>query len=335
MQNKNTLLLITFFFLAVHAYSQDTISKYVNEIRKEFNIIQKNVSSFDTIRYSHKADKTYGQNIDFTGYINNNQLVILTCEELIYDRIQMKSHYYFKNNEPFFLFVETNDKGNLKEERYYFYDNKLIEALIKTKDSTDNRLLSRIPNRKHQDIINHITNRNTLPEQSEELKKIFYSYPVFPDINDDSTKLTIIRKEHNNIKSSLPAYSIKEVNSTDQQYSYENREYKGYFDSSNHLVLLTFYIADEGYGTNYEYYFKEGQCFYIFRDNDWEPINEKSQEFVSIYNGEVISFLIKKKTYEDETPFSKIKAIPNKDFNKSEYTERPRMEKNRFLIFME
>lgn len=150
-------------------------------------------------------------------------------------------------------------------------------------------------------------------------------------IQEDSAKLKILRQEYSKIKLHISNYTVKEAHSYDNQYSFENRLYKGYFDASGNLIMLTFYLVDDGYGTKYEYYFKGGQCFFIFRENDWEPINENSQEFVYIYNEDVISFLIKKKEYKDETPFASVKTELVKKFDKDEYTFRPNKEKERFI----
>lgn len=114
-----------------------------------------------------------------------------------------------------------------------------------------------------------------------------------------------IRNEFQLINSHLNNYIKKEVFYTVKDRYWNNVHYTGYLNSGNELVKLTYSIGEEGYWGNYEYYFKNGEVFFIFIHSG-EPDGSEKQERIYIWNKTIINALLKEKTAEDKRNISEI-----------------------------
>ena len=330
MQKRILIIILTVAPVQNILIAQDTISKYINEIRKEYYSIQEELRESQVIKYNYKAQERFEKDIDFTGYIYDNLLVRLTAA-INYPKYTEKRHYYFKNNALIFLFIETENDTSMKEERFYYHNNILIKSLYKLKNKEDNTPLSKIPNEIHPGATKYESQyKNRYQGDAWDHTNQFYTYPVFPEEIDNAGKVRLMKEEYNRILRNKPEYRSKEVFYNNYMYA-DSKYYTGYFNEQNQLVLLEFSLYDGGYETDYEYYFKDGQAFYVFRNNYWEPENEESQEFAFIDGRKVILFLMKKKPLDDETPFSEIESTEETEFYEDEYTSRPAREMNNYI----
>ncbi|MFK7904599.1 MAG: hypothetical protein AB8B69_05725 [Chitinophagales bacterium] len=142
-----------------NASSLEEKTKIIRNLYKE---VQDNLNNYTA------RSKPYTGELDaivvgeLTGYIAENEVVKLVdkAEE---DHGPSKNEFYFVNGKLFFLFsqvstVEMTEKPNIhvRELRLYFDENKIIDALVKTKTFKDGEKIdmSIIANKKDDSLIN-------------------------------------------------------------------------------------------------------------------------------------------------------------------------------------
>ena len=150
---KFKMLIIIIFIGTLSVYSQETIENQIKEIRKDYVEITSNLNNYQKKEAFYTNDQAYWMNTAYTGYFNSvNKLVYLTYE-YGEEGYGATVHYYFKDKKIIFMFIESIDpEENKTQERIYFWDNKIIKALIKEKKATDNRPFEKIPNKKHEEL---------------------------------------------------------------------------------------------------------------------------------------------------------------------------------------
>jgi hypothetical protein len=118
-------------------------------------------------------------------------------------------------------------------------------------------------------------------------------------------KVKAIRQEYQKINSNLSSYKKMDVYYTDPAAYWNNRHYTGFLNSKNELDKLTFSIGEEGYWSNYEYCFKNGEVFFIFIHSG-QPDGSEKQQRIYIWNKTIINALLKEKTVDDNRKISEI-----------------------------
>ncbi|MBN1180968.1 MAG: hypothetical protein JXB49_01685 [Bacteroidales bacterium] len=310
--------IISISCILISSKAQDAIEIHVKRIREDFNNIQQNLKNDEVRKYQYLVPTSYSdKSQDFTAYLDKDRIVLLVSEYKEGKYLERNSMYY-KNDELFFIFRESTEKdGSQKQERLYYLDSRLIKALIKVKDTTETRPFAQISNVKHPDVKTPYEFRDDPYQRTAiDLNNKYGTYPVFPSGVSDSMKIVTIKKEFQKINANKDKYQVKTANyyredRTDDRYILyiTNIDFTGYFNEKGHLVLLTFTIWDDMYGSDYEYYFKDGKEFFLCKTNDFEPENKKSHEQFYVYNGIPILAMVKNKTYDDPTPFSEIKFV--------------------------
>lgn len=117
-----------------------------------------------------------------------------------------------------------------------------------------------------------------------------------------------IRKEYLSINSNLNTLIKNEVYYTDDKAYWNNTRYTAYYNLNHQLVRLNFAIGEEGYWSEVEYYFKDGQIMFIYIYSG-EPDGSEKQERIYFWKSEIFHALIKLKAAGDKRTFS---DIPNK-----------------------
>ncbi|RLD68048.1 MAG: hypothetical protein DRI95_03840 [Bacteroidetes bacterium] len=147
------MLIIIIFIGNLSVYSQETIENQIKEIRKDYVEITSNINNYQKKEAFYTNDQAYWMNTAYTGYLNDvNKLVYLTYE-YGEEGYGATIHYYFKNKKIIFMFIESIDPdGNKTQERIYFWDDKIIKALIKEKNNADKRPFSEISNKKNEEL---------------------------------------------------------------------------------------------------------------------------------------------------------------------------------------
>jgi hypothetical protein len=315
-------------------FAQNNVENEINEIRNEYNRIHSELGNYEEIQYLLPDSLTsYTTDIHFIGYFNNGVMKLLIAEKK-WNSGSQKDSYYFNNGHLFFVFGEYNFFGTETQERFYYHDNILIKALIKERNTSDSIEFSEIPNKLHPKFGN---DNSQFAYNYNHTKEFINQYlDNFPDFDKGKKEkyMNIIKNERDEILNSKKDYRV-EVAFHQGDHYWNNTNYTGYFDKSNNLRLLTFSINDEGYATDCQYFYNQGEVFYILNNQNVERMNETSEEQVFIYNGKVLSAYYKNKTIEDKTPFSEIKSVIKEDFPENIYRDDAKAERDLFFLTLE
>jgi len=139
-----------------------SIEEKTKIIRSLYKEIQDNLGNYTTRTKSYTGELEVPLSGELTGYMTNNEIVKLVKKEEE-DHGPSKSEFYFVDGKLFFLFsqvstVEMTEKPNIhvRELRLYFDENKIIDALIKTKTFKHGEEIdmSIIANKKNDSLIN-------------------------------------------------------------------------------------------------------------------------------------------------------------------------------------
>ena len=150
---KIKMLIIIIFIGNFSIYSQETIENQIKEIRKDYVEITSNLSNYKKKEAYYSNKEAYWMNVGYTGYLKADNLLVYLTYEYGEEGYGSEMQYYFKNNKVFFIFIESIDpEGNQTQERIYFWNSKIIKALIKEKSVADKRPFGKIPNKKHKEL---------------------------------------------------------------------------------------------------------------------------------------------------------------------------------------
>lgn len=150
-------ILFILLFLTVNLFAQTTEDEKVSAVRTIYYDIENNLSSFEKYekRYSEEPNGEIAHYYiaDYVGFYNRNQLVKLeqsTGDEGYWSRTE----FYYKDGTLYFVFENSGDPmGDLVQRRIYFYNNKIVRALIK-KTSEDGGLdFSKVSNKKDTELL--------------------------------------------------------------------------------------------------------------------------------------------------------------------------------------
>lgn len=139
-----------------------SLEKKTKVIRNLYKEVQDNLNSYTTKSKSYTGELETPLTGELTGYMVKNEVVKLV-DEAEEDHGLSKNEFYFANGKLFFLFsqintVEMTEKPNIhvRELRLYFDENKIIDALIKTKTFKHGEEIdmSIIANKKDDSLIN-------------------------------------------------------------------------------------------------------------------------------------------------------------------------------------
>lgn len=172
---KYILIYLFTMFFVLSLNGQENIEEKISAIRAEFKKINSELESY-TKKLSKKEIVYYYYNqvsadsvqttsfVDFSyiyGYFNKNkELVLLTNEYRGEENSWQEYNYYFKNGEVFFIYTRTGQNEEETQMRIYFWDEKIIRALIKEKKWDDNRNISEIENKRDDYIMDNVEEKS-------------------------------------------------------------------------------------------------------------------------------------------------------------------------------
>jgi hypothetical protein len=166
--------ILCFLFTAVFILSlngQENIEEKIHAIRNEYKKINLELESYtkklsikEIIYYYYNRvspDSVHTTSItdasEIYGYFNKNkELVLLTNEYRGEENSWHDYQYYFRNGEVFFIFIREGADEEETQKRIYFWDGKIIRALIKEKKWDDKRNISEIENRRDDFIMDKV-----------------------------------------------------------------------------------------------------------------------------------------------------------------------------------
>jgi len=160
------------FFVCCNLHAQNVMEQKLDEIRKEYQKINSELESYvkkvsiEEIPYyymHYEGDSLVidGQTVfdecETYGYFNNNnELVLLTNKYAGEEGTWYDYQFYFKNEQVFFILMSDGDGRTETQERIYFYEGKIIQALIKRKSYYDERDFSDIKNERYDFVMDNI-----------------------------------------------------------------------------------------------------------------------------------------------------------------------------------
>lgn len=327
---KNLIINVIFLLiLSTTSFAQESIETQIRNIRTEYALIHNNLNN---LTLSECSSNDPSGNFKVYSNDNGNALLIFESKKTT-DFYKIQIH--FKNENLFFIFLEETKNGIQIQERIYFNENEIIRALIKTKKAIDTRQFSDIPNSPHPDI--KVGSEDSFTSLKKYVSKLRNDFKSITDKTSSlGSNIELIEKEYHKIDSELATYTKKQATYHHEQkdgemviYSY-SLNYTGYFNAKGELVLLTYSDSDEGYYSEYSYYFKDGNEFFLIKKNDFEREDELSINHYYMNKGKGFLAKIKKKTYEDETPFNQIEFTIDSN-NQFYYCGRGEENKKHFL----
>ncbi len=169
---KVKLLIATIIIGSLHSLAQNTVDSQIKEIRKEYGKITGNLDSYEKKEVYYSNEDAYWMNVEYTGYFNNSKKLVYLTYEFGEEGYGSEVQYYFKNDQVFFIFIESIDpEENITQERIYFWNKKIIKALIKEKRATDDRTFAKIPNKKHVELLTDINKSSKIKLSGVELDR--------------------------------------------------------------------------------------------------------------------------------------------------------------------
>jgi hypothetical protein len=149
--------------LSIRKYYQKVMKELKTYTKKEDEKIIKDEESNDLISY-YKYEAYYN---------SQNKLVFLKTNSGD-NAMLINNEYLFKDDKISFIFIKSGN--NYKEERIYFWDNKIIEAYIKSTDQPNDLKndISKLENKPHKEVLNNINEktREYLLRVEDELKNM-------------------------------------------------------------------------------------------------------------------------------------------------------------------
>lgn len=135
---KKTIILFISLISITNLFAQRSQTEKIADIKTWYKELTSNINSYEKSMVDYPDESTEGGEITF--YKKNGKIDLF---KVAYygETGNMKFSFYFRNNELFFVFqetenysvpiyVETDDRKITKEEnRYYFYCKKMIKWL--------------------------------------------------------------------------------------------------------------------------------------------------------------------------------------------------------------
>jgi len=135
--------------------------------------------------------------------------------------------------------------------------------------------------------------------------------------SDVDSQIKEIRKEYQRINAQLNTFQkVESYFNNGANYSL-NQRYTGFIDKNNKLVLLKFTLGEEGYRSDTEYYFKDGNIMFIFTYSR-QPDGEESQDRIYFKDKKIIQTLTKLKPAGDNRSINDIENKRTEDTSKIE-----------------
>jgi hypothetical protein len=109
-----------------------------------------------------------------------------------------------------------------------------------------------------------------------------------------------IRKDYLKINAELKTYRKVEARWDAGEHYWNSTDYTGYFDRSDQLALLKFAHGEEGYWSEHEHYFRDGELFFIYVHSG-TPDGEEKEERIYFSSKVIVQALLKSKAAGDTT----------------------------------
>ncbi len=166
-----------------------SVEEKIKTIRNLYKGIQDNLSNYTTRSKPYTGNSEVPIAGELTGYLAENEVIKLV-DQSEEDHGPSKNEFYFVDGKLFFLFsqvstVEMTEKPNIhvRELRLYFDEDKIIDALVKTKTFKDGEKIdmSIIANKKNDSLINSQKESEYYSQRASKTLEFFNSKESFDE----------------------------------------------------------------------------------------------------------------------------------------------------------
>ncbi|BDA78556.1 hypothetical protein LPTSP3_g14860 [Leptospira kobayashii] len=173
-------IIFSIYVLSHSLYAQTNKQDQIGNIRKEYQKINSELGSYRERKVTWQPPKpyegSYMDHVNYTGYLNSSHDLILLKFSRGEEGYWAEYEYYFKNKELLFIYIYSGEPdGKEKQERIYFWNKKIIQALIKEKFAEEKKTINDLENKTYDTIMNDINKfaRDFLNDAETERKKFY------------------------------------------------------------------------------------------------------------------------------------------------------------------